>query len=321
MASEVYPWDMFRQRVEIDPWLCFILSPFGREFDGTRQLIVNVASELGYRCIRADDITEPGVIHADIWDNIQRAGAIVADITDLNPNVMFELGVAAAAKEKFRLILIIRADETTSVPFDLGPLRYIRYVDSMVGATYLRTRLRECLKLALSEENRFSSISVRMEEWERSEHDYSLLLSRETLARLRGSTSLATASPHILAYLLASAVQEGADVEWCANLNRNNFLAAEVLIELLLGMWIRPQFRAAYALQFLNDELREQAIQEALKLSPTEGVHRLLNAVAAKRVATFVAKEACDMITEGERYELMQNFSHIKRFRLSRLVK
>jgi hypothetical protein len=317
MPSETYPWDSFRRRVEIDPQLCFILSPIRKEFAGTRQVIVDVASELGYHVLRADDIHRPGVIHADIWDHIQRAGAIVADITDLNPNVMFEVGVVAAIKEKFRLILIVRSDETSPIPFDLGPLRHIRYEDTLAGATELRIRLREYLKLALSEDNILFSISVRKEEWDRSEHDYSLLLSRKTLARLRGSSSLTTASPYILAYLLTSAVQEGVDVEWWANLNRDNIRAAEVLVELLLGPWVRPQFRAAYALQMLNDQLRNMAINEARKLSTSEGLHRLLDAVTAKRVVDFTVKEAGDMLNEGERHELIQNFSRRIRVRIS----
>ena len=91
--------------------------------------------------------------------------------------------------------------------------------------------------------------------------------------------SLATASPYIRAYLLASAVQEGVDVEWWVNVNRDNIHAAEVLVELMLGPWVRPQFRAAYALQMLNDQLRNMGITEASKLSTSEGLHRLLDAI------------------------------------------
>jgi len=106
-------------------------------------------------------------------------------------------------------------------------------------------------------------------------------------------------------------------VEWWVNVNRDNIHAAEVLVELMLGPWVRPQFRAAYALQMLNDQLRNMGITEASKLSTSEGLHRLLDAVTAKRVVDFTVKEVADMFNEGELHELIQNFSRRIRVRIS----
>lgn len=317
MSSEIYPWDFFRQHVEVDPHLCFIISPIKKEFAGIRQVIEEAASELGYVSVRADDIRKPGVIHTDIWEHIQRAGAIVADITELNANVMFEVGVASTTKEKYRLIIIIRKDVSASVPFDLRPFRHIPYEDSLAGSSELRKRLRECLQLALSEDMVLTSIAIRMEEWDRSEHHYSLFVSPETLARLRGFASLHKVPPEVLAYLLASAVQNGVDIHWWSKINRDNIRAAENLVEIMLGPFVRPQFRAAYALQLLADPLRELAIREARGLTSYTFVHKLLDTVANKQVVKFTESDDSGVLKESERYELLQNFTHRVRVRLS----
>jgi hypothetical protein len=293
------------------------MSPFRKEFGGPRQIVEEVAAELGCRCVRADDIHKPGVIHADIWEHVQRAGAVVADITDLNPNVMLEVGVAAAVKEQFRLILMIRSDAAETVPFDLAPFRYIGYEDSLAGSGKLRERLRESLKFALSEAGAMSFISVRMGDWDKADHDYWLLASPETLARARGFSRIAAAGPDILAYLLASAIQHGSDVEFWARLNEANPKAAEVLVELLLGPWARPQFRAAYAAQFLKPDLRQRAVEEAQVHSSHSLVARLVDAIQKESVVALVSESGDSLLNESDRYELLQNFRKRIRVRIS----
>lgn len=48
----------------------------------------------GYDCIRADGDYEPGKIDNKVWTLIQEAEFIIAEITDHNPNVLTELGIA-----------------------------------------------------------------------------------------------------------------------------------------------------------------------------------------------------------------------------------
>ena len=51
--------------------------------------------ELTFESIRSFDA---GVIHRELWDAIRDADVVVVDITALNPNVLYELGVVAAIK-------------------------------------------------------------------------------------------------------------------------------------------------------------------------------------------------------------------------------
>ena len=63
------------------------------------------------KCIRGDSFSTPKVIHRDIWAQIQMADALIADVSGTNGNVMIELGVAAAIREKEQVI-VIHEEET-----------------------------------------------------------------------------------------------------------------------------------------------------------------------------------------------------------------
>jgi hypothetical protein len=80
--------------LKIDPWAVFVLMPFRVEFDGTYQIIRDVASRHGFRVFRADEIAAPGRITDQILAAVQTSGLILADITGTNPNVLYEVGIA-----------------------------------------------------------------------------------------------------------------------------------------------------------------------------------------------------------------------------------
>lgn len=60
---------------------------------------------------------------ADIWKMIQEAKVLVAELTEKNANVFYELGLAHALGKPVVLI----ADNLGDVPFDLQSLRVIIY--------------------------------------------------------------------------------------------------------------------------------------------------------------------------------------------------
>ena len=82
---------------EIDPRLAFVLMPFTGELTEIYTTLIKPTvenNELGLVCKRADDIKSNRAIMQDIWKSICEARLIIADLTGLNPNVMYELGVA-----------------------------------------------------------------------------------------------------------------------------------------------------------------------------------------------------------------------------------
>ena len=58
------------------------------------------------RCERADDLKTNNAIIKDIVENICRARFLIADITDYNSNVVYEIGIAHAMKKEIIMIIM-----------------------------------------------------------------------------------------------------------------------------------------------------------------------------------------------------------------------
>ena len=115
----------------------FVVMPYGGEFDTIYgNFIQPVFSKAGYDVIRASDIISQQNIIEDIVQQINRSDLVVADLTDCNPNVFYELGLAHA----FRRPTILIAQQLEDVPFDLKPYRVVEYsrdISTMNAADHL----------------------------------------------------------------------------------------------------------------------------------------------------------------------------------------
>jgi hypothetical protein len=101
-------------------------------------IIKPVLKDLKYTALRADEIFTSKPIIDDIWTNIKKAKFLIADLTDRNPNVFYELGLAhALAKE-----VILLTQNLNDIPFDLRHYRIIVYQDSISGADKLKSTLK-----------------------------------------------------------------------------------------------------------------------------------------------------------------------------------
>lgn len=113
------------------PNTCFVISPIGepstdirRQSDNVFKHIISKAIEpLGYQAIRADQISEPGIITTQVIEQIIDAPLVIADLSHHNPNVFYELAVRHAAHKP--LIMIISRGE--EIPFDVSTNRAIQY--------------------------------------------------------------------------------------------------------------------------------------------------------------------------------------------------
>jgi hypothetical protein len=71
----------------------------------------------------------PGIIIKDIEKDISESKIVIADLTEPNPNVYYEVGYAHALK--IPTILLVQTD--TKLPFDISGYRYIFYENSIGG--------------------------------------------------------------------------------------------------------------------------------------------------------------------------------------------
>ena len=126
----------------------FVIMPIGKvgsdEYQHFRSLYDEVLKpsldSCGYQTRRADDVQKTGAITKDIVLRLAESDLVVADLTNLNPNVFYELGVRHALRGVGTVMLL---DElhTTEVPFDLGAYRVIKFRGELNGIGRLRTEL------------------------------------------------------------------------------------------------------------------------------------------------------------------------------------
>jgi hypothetical protein len=143
MMQSIWPYDHARQDSygtdkALDELWCFVICPAKPPayWDDLFALINGLCAQLGkgmgvrFRCRRAVDIVSAGIIHPEIWQDIRTADLVIADITGLNGNVVFELGVAAAWLDKDRVIIIREDNSEEPRLFDINTARQIGYTRS-----------------------------------------------------------------------------------------------------------------------------------------------------------------------------------------------
>ncbi|MDO6433088.1 hypothetical protein Q4E93_20940 [Flavitalea sp. BT771] len=126
---------------------CFVMMPFSNELSGVYFDAIKPAVEnKGLKCIRVDEDEQPGSVIKRIIENIRRAKVIIADLTDRNPNVFFELGIANSLGNN----TIVIAQDIHEVPFDVQGYQVIVYENTISGGAKLRRQLEK--KIASVEE-------------------------------------------------------------------------------------------------------------------------------------------------------------------------
>lgn len=123
----------------------FVLMPFDRSFDPTYRTAKRVAERCGWQCNRADDIVHTRDILSVIWEEIERCELVIADLTERNANVFYELGYAHAIGKN----TILLTQNLQEVPFDLRHRVVIQYQPNAHGRRALAQALRPHLDLRL----------------------------------------------------------------------------------------------------------------------------------------------------------------------------
>jgi hypothetical protein len=103
----------------------FVIMPFAAPFAAAYQQIIKPAVEYcGIACVRADEEFQ-GHIHSQMLGRIYQSSVVIADITGLNANVFYELGVAHSSG--YKTIVVCDQDALDKVPFDIAPYRVFSY--------------------------------------------------------------------------------------------------------------------------------------------------------------------------------------------------
>ena len=131
------------ESVEISPGTGFVLLPHVDEFREIYKYAIRPAMEAnGLVVKKAEDIYRPGSILAQVWQEILTSEVIVADVSDRNPNVIYELGLCYGVRRC--PILLVR--DPSELPFNLRSLRYIEYKNTASGTADLKDTLSACIE-------------------------------------------------------------------------------------------------------------------------------------------------------------------------------
>ena len=126
---------------------CFVLMPFSAPFNEYYAKIYRPAiEEAGFKSLRVDEISAPRPFIEDIVDLIRNSDVILAEITGRNPNVMYEMGMAYAAKTPMVMI----SQSVSEAPTDLKHQRIVVYDTTQPSWTSkLRSDIKDAIKEAV----------------------------------------------------------------------------------------------------------------------------------------------------------------------------
>lgn len=101
----------------------FVIQPFSHATEAVYDLIASAAAKANTSVYRADSISADTSVKESIHRAIQESPLLIADVTDSNPNVMYEIGLAQAHKKS----LILIAASSRAIPFNLAGFRVLIY--------------------------------------------------------------------------------------------------------------------------------------------------------------------------------------------------
>jgi hypothetical protein len=112
-----------------------------------KSIVTPVAQDLGLEVRAAHQMVAPGMITNQVIEALLEDALVVADLTSLNANVMYELAIRHAA----RLPVVTIAQTGTKLPFDVGTERTIFYSHDFQGREDLLPQLRAAAESALNQ--------------------------------------------------------------------------------------------------------------------------------------------------------------------------
>ena len=141
---------------------CFVVMPFGTKqmpygsketinFDAVyRKIIKPTATQIGLQCTRSDEVSEAGLIQKDMIDRIIKSDVVIVDITTVNPNVFYELGIRHTAKRSGTILMKMLQKP---IPFNINGMRVIEYDLTPKAIPYSRSILETNIKNSMIDRN------------------------------------------------------------------------------------------------------------------------------------------------------------------------
>ena len=110
--------------VNLDNKLCAVMMPFKEEWsDDVFETYKTTLEKNEFIVWRSDLEFSDDEIMQTVWEKLVNCKFVIADCTDRNPNVFYEIGLAHALGKP----VLITTQNEQDIPFDLGRIRYFDY--------------------------------------------------------------------------------------------------------------------------------------------------------------------------------------------------
>lgn len=140
-SYKIYPKQFRNVKIPIEKNRCFFVMPFADDFDIVYGELKSLLGKDGYVCTRVDEIAGSTPIINKILTELLKAQFVIVDLTNCNPNVFYELGIAHTFKDAENIFLL--KQKGSSVPFDITHLTYHEYEKN--NLKYLAALLKQSL--------------------------------------------------------------------------------------------------------------------------------------------------------------------------------
>lgn len=125
----------------------FVMMPYKEPYEGIYHNVTSRAIEkCGLESVIVKDVAFTGPIADKIHDLITESAICIADLTDANPNVMYEVGIALTLAKP---VVFITQGEIRNIPFDIRHHRTVKYETGSVGLEELYSHLLFALSATL----------------------------------------------------------------------------------------------------------------------------------------------------------------------------
>ena len=165
---------------------CFVIMPFGgddpalkKKFDGVFKGIIKPAViDAGYEPVREDISATPGNIPSSIVRKLAECEMAIVDMTNLNPNVFYELGIRHVFSKSSTVLLISKGER---IPFDTASHRVIQYTNELDTLDDIHEKIVQAIRLR--EEQSTTSDNIVHDTYSELPVDLLGTLKKETISQ------------------------------------------------------------------------------------------------------------------------------------------
>ncbi|MGD6781981.1 hypothetical protein [Sutcliffiella horikoshii] len=134
---------------------CFIITPIGGDNTEVRRaaegiidaVIQPILENLGFEVAVAHRMYRTGSITKQVLSRIINDDLVIANLSGLNPNVMYELAVRHAVRKP----LVQICEKGTNLPFDINEERTIFFTNDMAGVVEIKEQFEYMVKDAMED--------------------------------------------------------------------------------------------------------------------------------------------------------------------------